>query len=129
MWSSAAPLQPSDSFDSAAIAQQAWEQAKGIEKLSCWKKPQNNLPTSKSAWTCSGGVFDLDTKRKRVDELTEVTSKPDFWNDSDKAQALFKEQSALKDVIGTWEKHRTDLEEARFFLDVARDEKSEDALN
>src|SRR5204862_6484871 len=89
----------------------------------------NNFATWNSASTCSGGFLNIYSKRKRIDELTEVTSKPDFWNDSDKAQALFKEQSALKDVIGTWEKHRADLEEARFFLDVAKDEKSEDALN
>jgi peptide chain release factor 2 len=31
-------------------------------------------------------------------------------------------------VIDAWAKHRVELEEARFFLDVAKDEKSEDAL-
>jgi peptide chain release factor 2 len=78
---------------------------------------------------CCGGVFDLEGKQKRVTQLNQVTSQPDFWNDSDKAQAIFKEQSSLKDVIDSWEKHRSDLEEARFFLDVAKDEKSEEALN
>ena len=61
--------------------------------------------------------------------MTALTSKPDFWNDSEKAQALFKEQSAVKAVIDAWEKQRAGLEEARFFLDVAQDEKSEDALS
>jgi peptide chain release factor 2 len=78
---------------------------------------------------CCGGVFDLEAKQKRVEQLNQLTSQPDFWNDSDKAQAVFKEQSSLKDVINSWEKHRSDLEEARFFLDVAKDEKSEEALN
>jgi peptide chain release factor 2 len=32
-------------------------------------------------------------------------------------------------VIDSWEKHRSGLEEARFFLDLAKDEKSEEALN
>jgi peptide chain release factor 2 len=31
-------------------------------------------------------------------------------------------------VIDAWSKHRAELEEARFFLDVAKDEKSDDAL-
>jgi peptide chain release factor 2 len=31
-------------------------------------------------------------------------------------------------VIDAWAKHRVELEEARFFLDIAKDEKSEDAL-
>jgi peptide chain release factor 2 len=41
---------------------------------------------------------------------------------------MLKEQSAVKAVIDAWEKHRIDLEEARFFLDVARDENSDEAL-
>jgi peptide chain release factor 2 len=83
----------------------------------------------KSGSSFYGGVFDLEGKKKRVDELTQVTSRPDFWNDGDKAQAIFKEQSSLKQTIDAWEKHKADLEEARFFLDVAKDEKSEEALN
>jgi peptide chain release factor 2 len=76
-----------------------------------------------------GGGFDVDAKQKRVAELSQMTSQQDFWNDADKAQTILKEQSSLKGVIDAWEKHRGDLEEARFFLDVAKDEKSEDALN
>ncbi|MBI1998570.1 MAG: peptide chain release factor 2 [Deltaproteobacteria bacterium] len=63
-----------------------------------------------------------------MEELNRLTAQPDFWNDGEKAQSIFKEQSTLKSVIDFWEKHRAGLEEARFFLDVARDEKSEEAL-
>ena len=76
-----------------------------------------------------GGGFDLDGKQRRVAELNQITAQPDFWNDADKAQAILKEQSVLKNVLDSWEKHRSDLEEARFFIDVAKDEKSEEALN
>ncbi|HVO94684.1 MAG TPA: peptide chain release factor 2 [Terriglobales bacterium] len=75
-----------------------------------------------------GGVFDVESKRKRVAELTQVTSQSNFWSDAEKAQSVLKEQSSLKSVIDAWEKHRADLEEARFFLDIARDEKSDEAL-
>jgi peptide chain release factor 2 len=75
-----------------------------------------------------GGVFDVDGKQKRVEELNKVTSQPDFWNDAEKAQSILREQAAFKGVIDSWEKHRSDLEEARFFLDVAKDEKNEEAL-
>jgi peptide chain release factor 2 len=75
-----------------------------------------------------GGGFDVDGKQKRVEELNKVTSQPEFWNDAEKAQGILKEQAALKGVIDSWQKHRSDLEEARFFLDVAKDEKSEEAL-
>lgn len=75
-----------------------------------------------------GGVFDLDGKQKRVSELNQITSQPEFWNDGEKAQSILKEQSSLRGIIDSWEKHKADLEEARFFLDVAKDEKSEEAL-
>jgi len=94
----------------------------------CWKKPKNSWPTWKSGSTSCGGGFDVEGKQQRVAELNRLTSRPDFWNDGDKAQSIFKEQSGLKSVIDAWEKHRSGLEEARFFLDVAKDEKSEEAL-
>ncbi|MEX0802689.1 MAG: peptide chain release factor 2 [Candidatus Binatia bacterium] len=75
-----------------------------------------------------GGVFDVEGKRKRVEELNQITSQPDFWNDAEKAQGIFKEQSALKAVIDTCEKHRAGLEEARFFLEVAGEEDGDEAL-
>jgi peptide chain release factor 2 len=77
--------------------------------------------------SCGGG-FDVEGKQQRVEALNRLTSQPDFWNDGEKAQSIFKEQSTLKSVIDFWEKHRAGLEEARFFLDVAKDEKSEEAL-
>jgi peptide chain release factor 2 len=86
------------------------------------------LRTWNSALSCCGGVFDLDGKQKRVAELNQLTSQPEFWNDGEKAQAILKEQSGLKGIIDSWEKHKADLEEARFFLDVAKEEKSEEAL-
>jgi len=75
-----------------------------------------------------GGGFDVVGKQKRVEELNQITAQSDFWNDADKAQSILKEQSALKNILDNWEKHRADLEEARFFLEVAKDEKSDDAL-
>ena len=93
------------------------------------KKPQSNLPISKSGLSFYGGVFDVDGKQKRIGELNQLTSQPDFWNDAEKAQSILKEQSSLKSVIDAWAKHQGDLEEARFFLDVHKEEKSEDALN
>ena len=79
-------------------------------------------------WSFSGGVFDLDGKQKRVEELNQVTSRPDFWNNGEKAQGILREQAGLKEILESWEKYRAGLEEARFFLDLAKDEKSEEAL-
>ncbi len=77
----------------------------------------------------SGGVFDLDAKEKRVEELNQITSRPDFWNDGEKAQGILKEQANLREILESCEQYRSGLEEARFFLDLAKDEKSEEALS
>ncbi|OLC69696.1 MAG: peptide chain release factor 2 [Deltaproteobacteria bacterium 13_1_40CM_4_54_4] len=42
---------------------------------------------------------------------------------------MLKEQASLKEVVDSWEKHRAGLEEARFFLELSKEEKSEEALN
>ncbi|HEV8342883.1 MAG TPA: peptide chain release factor 2 [Candidatus Binatia bacterium] len=73
--------------------------------------------------------LDLDNKQKRVEELNLITSKTDFWGDGEKAQAILKEQASVKGIVDSWERYRAGLEEARFFLDLAKDEKSEEALN
>ena len=83
----------------------------------------------KSDSNCCGGGFDVESKQKRVEELNQVTAQPDFWNDTEKAQGIIREQSSLKSVIAAWEKHRADLEEARFFLDISKDENSDEALS
>ncbi|MGH7774823.1 MAG: peptide chain release factor 2 [Candidatus Binatia bacterium] len=75
------------------------------------------------------GVFDLDAKEKRVEELNQITSRPDFWNDGEKAQGILKEQANLREILESCEQYRSGLEEARFFLDLAKDEKSEEALS
>jgi peptide chain release factor 2 len=95
----------------------------------CSKKPKPSSAASRSGSTSSGGVFDFDSKKKRLEELSQLTSKPDFWNDADKAQTILKEQAGIKNILDAWEKHRADLEEARFFLELSKDEKSEEALN
>jgi len=100
----------------------------GSGENKCWKKPKSNRPAWKKGSNSSGGVFDLDAKQKRIAELNQITSRPDFWGDGEKAQTLLKEQSSLKEIVDSWEKCRAGLDEARFFLDVAKDEKNEEAL-
>jgi peptide chain release factor 2 len=44
---------------------------------------------------CSGGVFDWDRAHVRLDELNALSERPDFWNDSQKAQKLMRERNKL----------------------------------
>ncbi|MFQ5849030.1 MAG: peptide chain release factor 2 [Candidatus Binatia bacterium] len=72
--------------------------------------------------------LDLNGKQKRLAELNQLTSRPDFWNDGEKAQGILKEQAAIRESLESWEKNRTSLEEARIFIELAEDEKSEEGL-
>ena len=50
---------------------------------------------SKPPWRCCGGVFDWDQAQVRLDELNALSERPDFWNDSEKAQKLMRERNKL----------------------------------
>ncbi len=45
--------------------------------------------------TC-GGIFDLESKQKRVDELDELMAESNFWDDNERAQKVIQEGNKLK---------------------------------
>ncbi|MDQ6796031.1 MAG: peptide chain release factor 2 [Chloroflexota bacterium] len=48
------------------------------------------------------GVFDLDVKQRRVDELDSLTSAPGFWDDQRSAQKILREADGLRSEIRVW---------------------------
>lgn len=54
--------------------------------------------------TICGGVFDIAAKLERIQELENISIKPDFWDDSTAAQAVMKELTRLRDEVSIWEK-------------------------
>ncbi len=77
---------------------------------------------------CCGGVFDVEGKQKRIDELVALAARPDFWNDAEKAQEILKEQSLLREAVDDYGQCHSNIEEARFFLDLAEEEQDTNAL-
>jgi len=49
-------------------------------------------------WMIYGGLFDLDNKLKRKEELNKIINFPDFWN-SDDREKILKENNFLNDLI------------------------------
>ena len=45
-----------------------------------------------------GGIFDVDSKIERIDELTKKTHEADFWNDKKKSEEIIGEINSLKDI-------------------------------
>jgi len=49
-----------------------------------------------------GGVFDVPAKLTHIEELEEVASAADFWENPDQAQAQMQELSELKSEVEVW---------------------------
>jgi peptide chain release factor 2 len=73
-----------------------------------------------------GDIFDIDAKEQRLMELEAIISRPEFWEDSDAAQRILKEQAPLKQVIEEWENCKTSLDDAKGLYDMAMEEGNEE---
>ncbi len=57
----------------------------------------------------SGGIFDYDAKKERLEEVNAELEQPDVWNEPERAQALGKERSSLEAIVETIESTGTRL--------------------
>jgi peptide chain release factor 2 len=80
-----------------------------------------------SAATSSGGVFDLASLTARQHQLLEQSSKPDFWDRPEAAQAVLKEQDRVRAQLAGFDRLKKSLEESRVFLEMALEEGAEDS--
>ena len=48
-----------------------------------------------------GGIFDVDAKQERLEEVERELAEPALWDDPQRAQALSREQASLESVVGT----------------------------
>jgi peptide chain release factor 2 len=55
-----------------------------------------------------------------------MTMNPEFWNDQNQAKKVQKELGQLQDILGVWEQHFEDLDEADMLLDMAVEENDGD---
>src|SRR6476620_11282336 len=74
-------------------------------------------------WTRFGGIFDLERKRSRIEQIERDSTAPDFWNDNVKAQATLKEKSTLEGQVGAFDKAIRELDDAAVLAELAAEEK------
>ncbi len=77
---------------------------------SCSRKPSR-----------SGGCFDLDPKRLKIEELEHLSGEPGFWDKPESAQALLKEQKRLKNLVATYDGQTQALSDAGVLLELAEE--------
>src|SRR5690349_766157 len=85
-------------------------------------------PTSKDARPSYGGIFDFDTKRQRLVEVTRLAEDPSVWSDNKRAQELGRERKSLESLVGTFDRLQNGLRDALELFEIARSEKDDATL-
>jgi peptide chain release factor 2 len=78
-----------------------------------------------AGWASSGGVFDVDGLRRRLEDLEGETALPDLWEDRDRAQRVLREKSRVEREVSLFDGIETALEEAEVLLELAAEEEDE----
>lgn len=76
--------------------------------------------------TC-GGIFDVDGKKKAIEEAEGRMAEPSFWEDSDAAQRLTSDVSRMKRQVAAMEELRREADDARAMGELAGEEEGEAA--
>ena len=74
----------------------------------------------------SGGIFDYDAKRQRLEEVERELENPDIWNDPERAQALGRERSMLDKTVNGIRDLKDGLGGAGELLELAEMEDDEE---
>ena len=77
--------------------------------------------------TPSGGIFDFDGKRERLEEVQRELEQPNVWDNVQRAQDLGRERARLEEVTGGIARLAGALEEAGDLLSLAEDDQVEAA--
>lgn len=76
----------------------------------------------------SGGIFDYDEKKGRLEEVNRELEQPNVWDDPERAQALGSERASLENIVETLEQLAGGLADARELLELAREEGDDDTM-
>ncbi|MCP4003297.1 MAG: peptide chain release factor 2 [bacterium] len=90
--------------------------------------PAKNSRLSASAPLSFGGIFDLDTKRARIEELEKISEDPELWNNRERAEKVLKEKRSLEREVGFSDDAETLLSETDVLLELAEEEADADSV-
>nr|WP_243388279.1 peptide chain release factor 2 [Bacillus kexueae] len=72
------------------------------------------------------GLFDLDVKQARIQELEEQMSAPNFWDDQNAAQTVINEANGLKDLVNQFNHLNETYENLQVTYELIKEEPDED---
>ncbi len=75
-----------------------------------------------------GGIFDIEAKQERLEEVNLELENPELWNDPDRATKISKEKAQLDNIVGVITALDEKLDDARAMLDLAVEADDESLL-
>ena len=84
-------------------------------------------PIWETDFPVSGGIFDIDLKARRLEELNREIENPDLWNDPKHAEQVSKEKKLLEDTVGTYRQLESGIRDAGELFEMSREEEDWDA--
>ena len=84
--------------------------------------------TSRRAWARSGGIFDYDLKKERLEEVNRELEDPSVWDNPERAQELGRERARLAQVVEGLDTHGRGIDDARELLELIAEEGDEASL-
>lgn len=72
-----------------------------------------------------GGIFDVDQKERRLEEVNQEMENPDLWNDPEHAQKVSKEKKMLDDLVGSFTRLTSGITDAKELFDMSLAEEDE----
>lgn len=75
-----------------------------------------------------GGIFDIDIKSRRLEELETKAQNPATWNNHQEMQKINKEKAILQKSVEEWTELKRRMDDATVLLDMAVEAQDEDSF-
>ena len=75
-------------------------------------------PGSRPAWPNSGGTFDLENRRRKLEELEGRMAAQGFWDRPEKARAVIQKANGLKQWVEPWTELSAKVADLKEFADL-----------
>jgi peptide chain release factor 2 len=82
-------------------------------------------PSSKSAWSLCGAIFDAPAARQQLAALEEKVSGANFWQDQEKAQAVLQQRKTIEDRVNAEDSLNRKMSDVETYFHLAEEESND----
>ena len=76
----------------------------------------------------SGGFFDRNKIKTKLELLEKETSKKEFWKDQKKVKRILKEKKMFENIISSYNSNKIDIKNLKELKDLGIEEKDDQIL-